>query len=159
MPRETESQKPDGDSATEEYPIIDPLLQYFVMYANVGSMDVPVTLNVQGTVVTGRLLGINKYLDAIASIYRKPENIRTIGGRSPPEEGDEELGLRKAEETASFIDTLRIDFGKEFADTGDVKLPRLIHLQNARINGAATADGTWRGKLSSVDGFAFGAPE
>jgi len=156
----TDEAKPQEQSAKDENepsPKIDHMLQFFVMNANAG-INVSITLNICGAVVTGLLIGINEYLDSVAALYRKPENIKTIGVRPIPEEGDEEIGLRNAEQTASFIDSLRVDFAKELKETGTVTLSRMVHLKNARINGVPTADGIWRGKLSSVDGFAFGAP-
>lgn len=122
----------------------DVILSSFVFAANSkeAQLEMGVTLNVGGTIVSGILIGYNKYLESIKLQFdQKP------GG----------------EFVASFMDKFLSAVEEEKIEEEDVVLPIYIHLKDARFftpgNNPIPNNGgiLWRGKLSSIDGFNFGA--
>lgn len=113
----------------------DLTLLMLVALANKADVAISVTLLVGGAVVTGDLISHQSWQ------ARQAEGIRGSRGEAPPE-------IREA-----IADSL---FGAPAPDK--LTLPRFVHLQEARITaGSETAERpTWRGWLSSVDGWSLG---
>jgi len=115
----------------------DRLLSAWVRFANAGLGNIPVTLWVGGSTVSGTLVSVDDYLDGIAA---------------EAEQADlHELG----EAYRSLAEQERVQGIEPFSfrlppDTPDVTY---VHV---RESGGA---GWWRARIDAVDGYAFGPPE
>jgi hypothetical protein len=129
---------------------VDPWLATFVRIANRGGGEVQVTLNVGGTLVSGKLVGAKEYFQGVINEFQKATE-----GLSPQSVAYwRDIGKQIAELPAAPKE----EEGKEEL----VNLPAFIHLMNARFfypNAKpipANRGVWWRGRLDAVDGFAFG---
>ncbi len=123
----------------------DWFLQQLVRLAQVGDLDIGITLQVGGLLVSGFIVSGKKYFEGFAESFARP-----IAGQH--------------EITQSFTDALSQHgaiYDKRVGD--EVLLPSYIHLKNARFyNSTHTAIPAnkgvwWRGRLSEVGGFTLGA--
>ncbi len=125
----------------------DWFLQTIVRIVNEGDSEIGVTLTLGGTVISGLLVGGAKYFEAFgnefASAFKEPEIAANI--------------------YSAFSSHSKIYEKKESESEAEEVLPPIyIHLKNAKFfhnSGPAfpTNRGIWwRGRLSSVDGFALG---
>lgn len=149
--------------AQEPHPIdaaydrgIDFALRSISYLANTVNFEVPITLQVKGLTITGRVISGARYFDGINGVYKrsvesweddeaKKQFHRWIDLLFPLEEEpgtDEEVGLKLQME-----DVLFIHLEDTFIFTGEHKIP-------------TSKEGVlWRGKLSAVDGFFIGKLE
>lgn len=118
----------------------DWFLQELVGLANVvGDFELGVTLNVQGSIISGTAISGRRYFEEAAKLFatEDPEN-------------------HLSNWVKSF--TAIYDEGEKPAAP-----PGYIHLMNARVFGTGEGtipsnDGTlWRGRISAVSGFSFGS--
>ena len=110
---------------------VDPVLQQLVRAVNEsGQAAVPVTISVQGTVLTGSLIAQSRYFSDLV-------------------EGNP---LMSALEPGSGL------LGKEYTKDAEAESDHHLHVRAAGIRGAGeTAEGLWRIGLGSVDGWALRA--
>lgn len=121
----------------------DAVLLMFLSLAENDGIEMNVTLNVQGTLVSGVLIGSRAYYDGItesAHDLRDDTMSRIIGKR---------------------FEDLKDEYVKQKQEQGDKKEdeqepPAYIHLRNAKYQPTQPAHPAWwRGKVSSVDAFSF----
>ncbi|CDQ19176.1 hypothetical protein SAMN05192559_101171 [Halobacillus karajensis] len=114
---------------------MDNILQNFVKAANQGDFSLDITLNVNGTLVTGTTVSAKKYMQSLSGTF----------------DGGNEISQKLSEKLSRTSD---INYSQEEI--------RFIHLENAQVyNGDAQptpSEGSfhWRGKLEEVDGFFLG---
>lgn len=107
-------------------------------------VELGVTVSVKGTVISGLLVGYDKYLKGIEETFNIPGNeaAQSIG---------KVFGL--------LSEQLHEDTDEQ-ENEEDKSEPQFIHLKDAIIfnsNLPINSQGVWwRGKLSSIDGFSFG---
>jgi len=120
----------------------DFLLTQFVSTSNSTSLELGLTLNIGGTLITGTLVSGETYCEGVA------QSFSNTGGK---------VG-------EGLADAIRL-FGKkvfgsesEDEDNDNDTGPDMIHLKNATVHQGQNKYHTqwWRGKLRSVDGFSFG---
>ncbi|MFY0759750.1 hypothetical protein AB1K32_12800 [Metabacillus dongyingensis] len=133
-----------GNSKKEQTPTEDAVLLMFLSLAENDGIEVAITLNIQGAIVTGILIGSRAYYDGIteSSLHLKDDTMSKI--------------------IAKRFGDLRDEYLKQKQEQGDKKddeeaAATYIHLKNAKYNQPAmTASGSWwRGKISSIDSFSF----
>ncbi|MGE8037908.1 gas vesicle accessory protein GvpU [Lysinibacillus sp. NPDC093692] len=115
----------------------DVLLSNLVTIVNESPIEIGVTLNVGGSLITGLLIGSNIYMRSISEL---------LSGNGPTADQFAKL----FEEIAEEVEKINPE------DEDDNPSPNYIHLKNAKlinINGDVIELGYWRGKLSSIDGF------
>lgn len=123
----------------------DWLLETLVETVNGANVEIGITLNLGGLLISGNLASGKKYFAGIADVFSK--------GVADPESADKfRESLSKAGD----------DIYQSNRDAEEpVRIPRYIHLKNARFYGICngpvpTNDGVWwRGRLSEVQGFCF----
>lgn len=124
----------------------DWFLQDFISQLNTSDeeMDLPITINVGGTIISGDLIGGKEYFQLFG------KNVSKSFEDSNPE-------LAKG-----LIDRYS-KHGEVYVKKDDEEIPPpfFIHLKNARFYEAGQLPFPqnkllWRGKLNSVDGFSFG---
>jgi len=118
----------------------DSLLQLVASLTDKG-IELPLTLFVNGTIISGILIGRKKYLDQFVSQF-------TTGW------DDESVNI------------LRDAFGlnenpEESEDAGEIDNIRFVHLRDAKVYSPGQeplpANGLlWRGKIAEVNGFSYG---
>jgi len=121
----------------------DQLLASFVRIANRSGVELGITLWVRGTIVTGILVPMGKYLEEVAA------NFDPVEGAAP---------------FADFFRRLKEHSDEQQSRADDDGLPVAhIHLRDSRTYAPGadrpipTRSGVpWRGRLDSVDGFTFG---
>jgi hypothetical protein len=147
--RMNEEVKSDSGTATvEPFSIAeaDWLIQHFLNLANSPStgIEVGITLNVGGLLVSGTMVSGKKYFEGIADLL---SNANT----NMPEIAESWKSLSA--------------FGQIYDDTAEVESnrnPQYIHLRNTRFFSAAgtavpNSPGVWwRGRITEVAGFSFG---
>jgi hypothetical protein len=133
-----------GNSKKEQTPTEDAVLLMFLSLAENDGIEAALTLNIQGAIVTGILIGSKAYYDGIteSSLHLKDDTMSKI--------------------IAKRFGDLRDEYLKQKQEQGDKKddeeaAATYIHLKNAKYNQPAmTASGSWwRGKISSIDAFSF----
>lgn len=133
-----------GNSKKEQTPTEDAVLLMFLSLAENDGIEVAITLNIQGAIVTGILIGSKAYYDGIteSSLHLKDDTMSKI--------------------IAKRFGDLRDEYLKQKQEQGDKKddeeaAATYIHLKNAKYNQPAmTASASWwRGKISSIDSFSF----
>ncbi|MCM3789433.1 hypothetical protein M3221_13590 [Domibacillus indicus] len=111
-------------------------------------VEIGITLNVRGTIVSGLLVGYKTFLKGKAEMFRSIQTNQEFG-----------------EVLAGFFDTASENYEKGKTDSeesGKDLQPNFIHLKNAKFydsNGTLPNEGEgfwWRGKLSDVSGFTLG---
>jgi hypothetical protein len=128
---------------------VDPFLLSLVDMANVGAISINITLNVDGGVISGRLIGIREYFCLFAKEIRESSAL----GPGPADANLEEFA--RALEMGADVDE-----GPE-NDSAEPTSPT-IHLKGARIITGGVSESIqghvlWRGRLSEVAGFCLGA--
>jgi hypothetical protein len=133
-----------------EFVVQDWFLEFMVRLANSAGVEWPVTLNVQGSVVTGYLVSAEKYFNNVAETINPPDT-------------DEPKIIKAHGALVAFLKTMAADSAKVFKEEEE---PRIgyINLRDAKIyvgsDQAPTSSSVWwRGKISSVDGFTLGTFE
>lgn len=141
----------------------DWFLCQMVEWANRFGVELGVTLNVKGQVISGTLISGTRYFNALAEVFRGDSEEDSIAGQLAKmvqlhagiyEPYD--LALLGPQNSASDV-----------GDTGDGAIdlppePTFIHLRDARVfapgqsplpsNGGVL----WRGRLGQIDGFSIG---
>ena len=110
----------------------------------VDALEMDITLNVKGMVITGLLVSKSAYLKGSASTF----------------EGKGEVGDVLSDMFLNLVEFQKDALGEEHTKITDDEDKSVygVHLKNAQIiDGESIHNvGYWRGKLSSVDGFNFG---
>lgn len=127
---------------------VDWFLQILVSTVNKTSIDIGITLNVGGLIISGQLINIKIYFEGLA----------------------QEMALANADEPLKdAFQTMFRKIGSEYklsseeSENENQPPPKFIHLKNAKMllaNGqkVPTNQGVWwRGRLSEVDGFSLGS--
>ena len=124
----------------------DYFLQRLVSMVNGGSISIPITLHVEGQIISGQLIGGRQYFNEWAEAF--------AAGSSTDENDRKELRTL----VASFGDVYKPE-EIEKAQTE----PQFIHIRNARVYHSAgkpvpANEGVlWRGRINAVSGFNLGA--
>jgi hypothetical protein len=129
--------------------MIDHFLEKLLTTVNGTELELPITLNVSGLVITGDLVSGHRYFEGFAQAF-------TEGAMS-----------RSQDKIENLADSFRY-LGFEYAPPEHTPLtgepsppPPFVHLKNARIylqSGEVipgNAGVWWRGRLDAVDGFFF----
>jgi hypothetical protein len=139
----TENDKSDDILADNDVEPIDGLLRMFVEWANDFDMEIGITLSVNGCLLSGKLISGDKCVDLIMNTFAT--GLRSAGHIKVADAVDKgvEASKPQKEEQAK---------------------PIYIHLKDVRFfyGGQPVSPDQgffWRGKLSSVDGFAIGSLE
>jgi hypothetical protein len=113
----------------------DPVLAVLVAHAEQAGLRVPLTLFVKGTIISGILTSVVEWADEVEATF-------------PTHEGK---GMGIGEAIATGV--------KEAAmSTPDDDPHRVIHLKDVVFMGQPIVNGPpWRGRLSDVSGWMFGA--
>ncbi len=138
-----------ANNKEEQMATDDAVLLMFLTLVEEDGMEVAVTLNVNGVVVSGTLIGASAYYEGITESSKELQD-STMSKIITKKFTDLKEGYSKQKQEQ---DEEKEDKDKENAAT-------FIHLKNARYLGTVgqptTNNGTWwRGKISSVDGFSF----
>jgi len=130
---------------------IDWFLQNLVSLVNTTPLEVGITLNVSGSLISGVLIGGKKYFELFA---------KEISDNFPIEDGPDGLKSRELlyDAYAQFGDIYNISSEDKINKNSP---PQYIHLLNSRNY---SADGAipsnlgvlWRGKINAVSGFSLG---
>lgn len=134
-------------AAEEDFDIHGPdsILEFITKIVNDSDLGLPVTLTVNGVIVSGLLISGKQYFNEAAEVI---------------EGGTGSSGV------IEVMANLHRDVAKRFEELvskdEDEPMPpvRFVHLNKAHIlssGGAPIEVGLWRGKLSAVDGWTFGA--
>jgi hypothetical protein len=133
-----------GNSKKEQTPTEDAVLLMFLSLAENDGIEAALTLNVQGAIVTGILIGSRAYYDGIteSSLHLKDDTMSKI--------------------IAKRFGDLRDEYLKQKQEQGDKKddeeaAATYIHLKNAKYHQPAmnSSSSWWRGKISSIDSYSF----
>ena len=146
-----ESEKVEDSVPEEEIKLgldgqsVDWYLQKLVALVNGSQLEFGVTLYVNGSVVSGRLIGGKKYFEEFAKEF--------TGAYPGSSESKESI-------RAAFASNGDI-YDREEGDGEDLPPPQFIHLADARcFSGGGSAIPNrgvlWRGKINSVSGFSLG---
>ncbi|UGY23157.1 hypothetical protein HU675_0035160 [Bradyrhizobium septentrionale] len=138
-------QEPDAPTLFDQKPGVDWLLAFLVGWAEQG-LTMGVTVTVEGTVITGEIIGGREYFQAIASIMRQAnyqgtsqeQNFGTVVGDAI--EGFKQIYPEKQPE----------DY---------VAQPGYLHLKNAKFllgDKLTTKGAPWRIDLAKISAFTFG---
>jgi hypothetical protein len=141
---------------------IDWFLQDLVNMANKWGLEIGITLNIGGSLISGIIISGDKYFKEFALLFRS--------GFSNPkfENVGEKLEAYIFEYSKIYAfqeETEKNEKGKKESEDNKQKGPSFIHLSNARIyshSGEPIPKNNsvlWRGKISSVDGFSLGKLE
>lgn len=131
--------------ATENAPSKDWFLQFLANLANRNRFELDITLTVGGILISGTLVGVREYFDALSTYFASPfddsgKNSEVLN-QTFKEIGDQCTCVSPSEQTDS---------------------PSYIHLKNANFSDSQgrplSGDGGiwWRGRISEVQGFAPG---
>ncbi|WP_036127316.1 gas vesicle accessory protein GvpU [Lysinibacillus sphaericus] len=126
----------------------DVVLETIISMINkVDTIEMGITLNIKGTLITGLLISKSTYLKGIASSFEGQGEVGSAFSNMFLKL-DEHQKNESKEENSEVNDNVNDDNKSVFG----------IHLKNAKMfDGENTHTlGYWRGKLSSVDGFTFG---
>lgn len=129
-----------GDAPSKDW-----FLQFLVNLANHDQFEVDLTLTVGGFLISGTLIGVRKYFDAMGHYFTDSLNF--------PVSSDEIRGtFQKIGEQCSCV-----------SPSEKTETPSYIHLMNVRFydaQGNAISTGKvgeiWRGRISEVQGFSPG---
>lgn len=116
----------------------DSMLENFVYLAEKHHLELGITLNVSGTVITGTLTSFENYLKGNADIFRNKQS-------------------DLANEMANTFERSASDVRNDLEAGKEIPIEK-IHLKNVKIfdgNNTYSFD-FWRTKISSVDGFGIG---
>lgn len=149
---EDEERRAPPETAMHELgaPPVDISLRMFVDISNQSGMEIGVTLNVRGTLVTGILIPYYVWLETIGAQFAsgfEDEGVRAAIRGSYERLAREEKASQDARE----------DGEKQHVSEDE---PWFIHLRGARVltpeGFIGTDDTIWRGRLSEVEGFFLG---
>jgi hypothetical protein len=132
------------NSSKESAHHYDAMLQAFAAVAERSTLELGVTLNVKGLIITGFIISQENYFNALI------EGLESI---------DQDNDLK--ESLQDFLAQLK-DKMVGGSAKGKQTLPKFIHLRNVKIypsegKGMPTyGDALWRGKIDAVDGFSLG---
>jgi hypothetical protein len=139
---------PASDIATDRGPERDWFLALLVDHVNEHDGAIPITLTVDGLVISGTLVGVREYLrrsaEDLAEVF--PSRSESII-ESFTEAGEES------------VDAVRKHKERVRAGEAELETPHYVHLRNAHyVTGSAGAHGPvlWRGRLDDVSGFSLG---
>ena len=127
----------------------DPMLRAIAAVPEHSPLELGITLNVKGLIITGFIISQKTYFDAL---------ITGLGEVSQ----DNELKTSLQHFLGELKDKLVSERQTKTANSEQPVLPKLIHLRNVKIypsegRGMPTyGDALWRGKIDAVDGFTLG---
>jgi hypothetical protein len=125
--------------------LVDPFLQNVIRFAERVGGRLPITLNVNGRVISGLIVSEEVFVRGLAREY---DQYRA------------EVRGEQTEPSEAAIKVYREMLGWEPSEAG--QLPLYIHLQEPYVHqagGSTDVKGEWwRGRLEAVDGFQFGRP-
>ncbi|MCF6410793.1 gas vesicle accessory protein GvpU [Pseudalkalibacillus salsuginis] len=115
----------------------DSIIEYFAKAANTGDFTLDITLNVNGSVISGTMISAKKYFEELSG---------------------------KLEDGSEIAQKLSEDLSEasEAADSHDGGEANFIHMKNTRVycgdNKPTPSKGKilWRGKIDQIDGFFLG---
>lgn len=132
--------------STGDVPSKDWFLQFLVNLANHNKIELDITLIVGGSLVSGTLIGVRDYFDAMGAHFT-----------------DSLSSLQSTEEIRATFQKI----GEQCScvtPSEKTETPSYIHLRNARFHSgegqsvAVRNNGSlWRGRISEVEGFAPGS--
>lgn len=167
----TEEQLQSDDLGRSDAPAYDEFFRLLVEVADKVGESLSVVVNLDGSILTGQMISGGVYFQELGEVFvggaelaagdlagktADPEQWREIFGSWAEAYPDpEELGLEETKDSG--------DEGESDASEAEELRPAYFHLRNARMVSGPTVmppekrEGfLWRGKISSVDGFAFG---
>ncbi|MGF1497080.1 MAG: gas vesicle accessory protein GvpU [Elainellaceae cyanobacterium] len=124
----------------------DRLLQAVAAIPEKTSIQLSLTLNVSGLIVSGQLISRQTYFRQITDMIH-----------------DSDAGDYVKESLDEFIGQVGHEIEGDEVHSNGVSLPTYIHLKNAQMypsNGRgmpSNTDALWRGRISEISGFSFGA--
>lgn len=127
----------------------DPMLRAIAAVPENSSLELGVTLNVKGLIITGFIISQKTYFDAL------------ITGLDEVNQ-DSEVKTSLQHFLSELKGKLVPESRSEAENHQQPMLPKLIHLRNVKIypsegRGMPTyGDALWRGKIDAVDGFTLG---
>ena len=148
-----EQEGAQNDFDLDEPQFADWFLQQIVEFANLG-LEIGVTLSVEGSTITGTLIGGRAYFEELSNLLLKASGEKNDVGQTLSELWGEHKNL--------------YHMGGEGSDeqpTEQRAPPAFLHLRGAEIvspSGARMPSGEgflWRGRVSAVSGFAIGKLE
>ncbi len=123
----------------------DNLLGIFVSMCNkFDAVSFGITLNVQGQIIVGEIIGRTEYLKELSESFRSANN------------GQSDLGKTIGDSFEYALEGLQKEKSEEDQEEPE---PNFIHLKNVQFHPLNMSAPVWRGKLSSVDGFILGKLE
>lgn len=124
----------------EPYPIIDTALQALVFMVNAHNYEINITLNVNGTIISGKLCSGKEYFYEIGKVFKQNAKIDN------------------PEKMKEFLDIFKQVGNMLYAENSIDKKSPYIHLKDATFlrKENNSQPFLWRGKLSDVNGFHLG---
>ncbi|MEU6135855.1 hypothetical protein [Nocardioides sp. NPDC047086] len=120
----------------------DDVLRILVSIANKHALNMGITLNLGGSLVSGTLVSLKTYSGGVA------DSIRAANGH---------------EDVNAALARLFEDLGGDAEDETEPPPPRHIHLRDARLiapnGGLGPSSPWWRGRISAVSGWTMGSAE
>lgn len=128
------------------YPAVDWTLETLVTFANMG-LGFGITFVVQGAVITGTLIGGAQYMEKMTAFIENGTSGRDSEG----------VGTSLAKLYA--MSKANYERPQDDATDWSPPLDGYVHLENATMfNGPDTTNlGLWRGRMTEVAGYSFGA--
>jgi hypothetical protein len=135
-------------------------LQWFVGICNLSGLEMPITLNLAGSYVSGHIVKPEVYFDGLTADIQRA-NFQGGGGDVVKKTVEDMLSRMKEIATGK-----KEPDDKEAGSNTRTLSPRYIHLRGARFfvpNDVGRAYNPpeklwWRGKIESVNGFFLGMP-
>ena len=136
-------------------PRSDHILQVFVGHANDHHIELSITLQVGGVLVSGTLIGISRYFELLSEQIRSANGSKVLaeaiadGFAQVAKSMDEEAVVVSEKETES-------------ESVERAPLPNFIHLRDVRFSGPSLDSSgvnrnlLWRGGVAAVDGWFLG---
>jgi hypothetical protein len=133
----------------EEMATDDAVLLMLLSLVEADGLEVDITLNVKGAVVTGTLIGPTAYYEGI-----------TEAARALPDETMSKIFTKKFNDLKDEYTQQKQEQQSE--KEGSECSATFIHLKNVQHVGESNQTATkksnwWRGRISSIDSFSFGA--
>ncbi len=139
--------KKERDNPLPQVAHIDWFLQSLVAMANKSNLEIGITLQVSGMLVSGSMVSGEKYFEGFAEDFSSP--------------------FTADPEAAASIKTSFSSYGelykRDSESNGLIHPPQYVHLKNARFFNTTgnTIPGNrgmwWRGRISEVGGFSLGS--
>jgi len=121
------------------------MLQALAEVAERSPLELGVTLNVKGLIITGFIISQATYFDALIEGLKNVNQDQSV-----------------KESLLEFLSGLKETLTPLAEDQNPKEYPKFIHLRNVKIypsegRGMPTyGDALWRGQIESIDGFALG---